>query len=1075
MGGLRRNGFKRPVFDPRPLKSPSTDSVSESISSLPQLIEFNARENPDHTFALQTELNKDGLTEGKGNAYIAFAITFKQLDRMVYHCADWIRNVAISVKQNGGLSEQQPIAIFLESGVGLFLHLAALLTLDIPVLLISARLSPTSILHLLRETGAKTVLTSHRTRPSLSEDIHGLAKVVEVKPYTSYMAREPASDTDIEGRVPRYETQKRGADEKNAIILHSSGTTGLYILGYAACHQFVPEEEINWINLSTLPLYHGFGLLAPCLSLSIGMTCCLPPPSIIPATKSTLDLIREISCRSMMTVPSIVDDILSVSEEGERNEALGLLAGLEFLAVGGGALKTSTGATLVKHNIKLLNHYGVTEIGAIAPIFRPGLDYNWRFLRLRSDLGLKLHPIKGSRHFRLVGFPIGWDEPFEVQDELERNETALSHVEVRILGRTDDVIVLKTGEKVQPRQLEDTLNMNPAIRTAVCVGNGYFELAVIIDPVGDNNDSRISVDDVWELIQTINPSVDHHARITSRNAIIIKPAEKQIPRSDKGSVMRQAVHEIFKEEISNAYRAMELDTLEDGFSLDTSDIESAIRHLVTAVAKNRMTSASLRVDEDLFEKGMDSLQAVRLARLLDSGLRQLRRGSQGQRTQISAEFVYRNPTIKALADEIARLVESHAEIKIDGRGDRATQMRVLADEVIAGWSGLGAIPASKHTILMTGSTGNLGAHALARLVRIDSIDKVICLVRGQPPTIDQADSTTSEQKGQSSLLNRQRHALQTAGIRLERGEWTKVEMLDLTSISGEDDIVKAQISNLAHRVTHILHLAWPMDFQRRLESFKPHIKLLQTLVELARDAFVIGNRREPVRLLFPSSIAVVRHHGEVVPETAMQDPLVSVPMGYAEAKWICETYLNHVATHFAGVSPIVVRVGQLSGPEKTSGVWKTEEHLPALIQASQKIGAFPKLDGVASWMPVDRAAFSLVEMMMHRGETPTFLHLENPIRQSLNDILTIVAHELQLQQPFTIPFEQWLQRAAEAGEVRSLETFYRDHFRELAGGAVMLDTVKARRISKCLVGSSALERKLFIEYVHRWQRDGFLR
>ena len=519
-------------------------------------------------------------------------------------------------------------------------------------------------------------------------------------------------------------------------------------------------------------------------------------------------------------------------------------------------------------------------------------------------------------------------------------------MEIRILGRTDDVIVLKTGEKVQPRQVEDALNMDTSIRTAVCVGNGFFELAVIIEPMNNDVDSEAVTGHVWQLVQRINPSVDHHARITSRSAIIIKPAEKQIPRSDKGSIMRQAVHEIFKEEIKSAYSTMELDTLEDGLSFDTSDTESAVKHLVTAVAKNRMTGETLGADDDLFERGMDSLQAVRLARLLDSGLRQSWKEGRSQKVQISAEFIYRNPTIKALTDETARLINPHVEIRIDGRDDRATRMRVLADEVTAGWSDQVAVRAIKHTILMTGSTGNLGAHALARLVRIDSIDKVICLVRSQQPAVDCADSA-NEHKALSNLLDRQRRALETAGVCLEPGEWTKVEMLDISPVVGESDMAKAQVSKLARRITHILHLAWPMDFQRKLESFKPHIRLLQRLVELAQNAFIAREKREPIRLLFSSSIAVVRHYGEVVPESAMPDPLVSVPMGYAEAKWVCETYLNHVAAHLPGVDPIVIRVGQLSGPESTSGVWKTEEHLPALIQASQRIGVFPKLDGVS--------------------------------------------------------------------------------------------------------------------------------
>lgn len=70
-------------------------------------------------------------------------------------------------------------------------------------------------------------------------------------------------------------------------------------------------------------------------------------------------------------------------------------------------------------------------------------------------------------------------------------------------------------------------------------------------------------------------------------------------------------------------------------------------------------------------------------------------------------------------------------------------------------------------------------------------------------------------------------------------------------------------------------------------------------------------------------------------------------MGYAKAKWVCEIYLDHVAQYSSVVEPVVDGVGQLSGPERTSGIWKTEEHIPALVRASQKIGAFPNLKGVS--------------------------------------------------------------------------------------------------------------------------------
>ena len=54
-------------------------------------------------------------------------------------------------------------------------------------------------------------------------------------------------------------------DNVGAVILHSSGTTGLpkpilltnrYLLGYATCHRLQPEESEGRLNVSTMPLYH---------------------------------------------------------------------------------------------------------------------------------------------------------------------------------------------------------------------------------------------------------------------------------------------------------------------------------------------------------------------------------------------------------------------------------------------------------------------------------------------------------------------------------------------------------------------------------------------------------------------------------------------------------------------------------------------------------------------------------------------------------------------------------------------------------------------------------------------------
>ncbi|XXH03672.1 hypothetical protein Hte_010077 [Hypoxylon texense] len=1033
MGDYHQSFFKRPVFSPRPSKNPLLES---DISSLPDLVRFNARENPHHVFALQSEINHDEPNGTGQNTYKVSQITFEQLEILTRRCVSWIRSTIHTLGGNGGTDT--------------------------------------------RKTKARTILVSQRTQTSLSQDVQDLVNVQVVEPYHALIKSGTIDETDETWR----DGQQGDGTDVGSVILHSSGTTGLpkpilltqrYLLGYAACHQFAPEEYIDWVSLSTLPLYHGFGLLAPCLSLSVGMTCCLPPASVIPATKSTLDLLRTFKCRSLMTVPSIVDDILSTPENGERQAALELLGRLEFLAVGGGALRPQNGLTLAEHKVKLLNHYGATELGAIAPIFRPGPDYNWRYLRLRSDLGLELHPIPDSDRFRLVGFPIGWNKPFEVQDELERNPD--SPCEVRILGRTDDLIVLKTGEKVQPQQLEETLNADPAIRAAVCVGSGFFELAVIIDPVNDDSDEESIKDHVWELITAANPTLDHHARITSKAAIIIKPRGTSIPRSDKGSVMRRAVHEIFKEEIEDAYAAMESESLGEGFKLDPANMEAGIRHLIAAVASNRVDSETMDPDQDLFESGMDSLQSVLLARLLNSALRTLQSAGGNEIPKVAVDFVYQNSSIRKLATESARLVNPDEAQALERR-DRLAEITTVANKFLARADEAIQRQTGKHVILMTGSTGNLGAHTLARLARTKTVRKIICLIRNT--------SASSSNSTASNLLERQRRALETAGFHFGPEEWAKVELLSLGSVFGSNKTDNSsQLSYLANQVTHILHLAWPMDFHRTLQSFEPHIELVQKLVELAQQAHATRQATEPVRLLFSSSIAVVRYIGDtkgdgrarqMVPESVMEDPRVSVPMGYAEAKWVCETVLNRIGDRIPEqVEPVVVRIGQLSGPEGTSGVWKTEEHLPTLVQASQRVGAFPLLEGDMSWIPVDRAAQSLVEMALHRGNVDRFVHLENPVRQSMSNAFTIMGYEMQLSSPILIPYEQWVKRVTEIGAIRGLELFFKDHFRDLAEGGVILDTTKARALSKTLAGSSGVGRELLIEYLNRWRRDGFLK
>ncbi len=79
-----------------------------------------------------------------------------------------------------------------------------------------------------------------------------------------------------------------------------------------------------------------------------------------------------------MTVRFILEDIAIVGEPG----SVDALSDLHFVAFGGGLIQKSVGEKLSSARVKLLNHYGTTEIGPISPIFIPPKDYDYLYSRL---------------------------------------------------------------------------------------------------------------------------------------------------------------------------------------------------------------------------------------------------------------------------------------------------------------------------------------------------------------------------------------------------------------------------------------------------------------------------------------------------------------------------------------------------------------------------------------------------------------------------------------------------------------------------------------------------------------------
>ncbi|KAL4866181.1 hypothetical protein BDV12DRAFT_210641 [Aspergillus spectabilis] len=1037
-----------------------------AIRTLPELIEWNAKHNPDHLFCTQLLSQSTEATDN------ACHVTHSQLRQAILRCSRRLRSQIPglhlpSVTDGGEIVKSGPVVLFIGSNIGLWVHLLALMAIGVPVAVLSARLSPTAVRNLLATINAKAVIVSPRLAGTIQEAI-AQGRVTEsntnCQVYIQEKFQHDLSATELERDVdaafdPRHFISE---SDKNVLILHSSGTTGLpkpifhphrYLLGFTQCHQLNEADDVEGAVLSALPLFHGFGLLAPCIALGSGKPFMLPPPNTIPTGPSIVQLVQSYGPRGLMAVPHILEEITA----SPTTEWVHTLKPLQFVLSGGGPLKVSVGEKLAESGVRLLAHFGTTECGPLAPVFIPTSDYDWRYIRLRRDIAYSLDVIQaegstGQREYKLTMRPFGWDEPFQVQDVLISRSDTYKY-DVRAAGRTDDLIVLGNGEKVLPRVLEALLCEHDRVKAAVAFGEGQFQIGVLVEPVQavDNIDEFKSI--LWPVITEAGKQMDSHARISSMSSIMITTPEKPLPRSDKGSVLRKEVYRIYASEIQRAYQDLE-STSQGSGALNLEDLEDSLKDLILRELSWEIPDTEWDCDSDLFELGMNSLQATQLHRLLVSSLHE-------HKSSIPVNFIHLNPTIAKLTQGLRSIVG----ISSTTRENPALEI----DNFIRCYSISTLEP---MVVLLTGSTGNLGSNLLDYLVRSPHVQRVICLNR----------RASKPDAPQDSMLQRQLEMAKEKGVHIPASTPSKIEVLQVEPSADILGLDTETYDRLAASITHVIHNAWPMDFKRGLSSFRSQFQYLNSLLKLSLRAR--EHLKGKMRFLFISSIAVVGtypslHGTRIVPEVEAEKNSVIDNFGYGRAKFVCESMLHEAArSQPEGIELAIVRVGQMSGSSR-SGHWNPKEHIPMMLRFSNKISKLPAISGTLSWIPVDEAATVLGEILVSPGPLAPIYHLENPIRQSWHDMMSAIGDAMHIPASDHPPFDEWLRQVreyvqtsgteADRTEFQMLADFLDRDFRRMATGGIVLDTQNTRAASRTLQYADEVSPQVVALYVEQWR------
>ncbi|XXH00815.1 hypothetical protein Hte_007166 [Hypoxylon texense] len=431
----------------------------------------------------------------------------------------------------------------------------------------------------------------------------------------------------------------------------------------------------------------------------------------------------------------------------------------------------------------------------------------------------------------------------------------------------------------------------------------------------------------------------------------------------------------------------------------------------------------------------------------------------------------------------APMTDASAAARVLNRGDVAAR-EAEAERLVAaytqGWESALLEAAANHTtnthtdrgatVVVTGASGSLGSHLVQTLAERSDVATVVCMNRP-------VSNVPAEKRQLDSLSSR--------GIELSPAARAKLRVYDTDTSKPQLGLPAEEYAWLARHGTHIIHNAWPMSGTRPLKAYEPQIRVMRNLLDLARDMATTGAPRQ-VGFQLVSSIGVVGFSdGPHVPEGPV--PMASViPSGYNEGKWTCERMLGAtLRRHPRLFRASVARPGQISG-STASGVWNPVEHFPFLVKSAQALKAWPDLRGVLHWLPVDRSAAVMVDLLKIEdrdgtaGEASQVYHIDNPVGQPWRDMSAVLAAALDIPPHGIIPFPEWVERVRRSplspkeNPAIQVVGFLEGHFERMACGGIVLGTQRAGEDSETMARQGPVSEEVVRAYVAAWKTSGFL-
>ncbi|EPS94264.1 hypothetical protein FOMPIDRAFT_1055251 [Fomitopsis schrenkii] len=881
----------RKTFPPLPrvhaLSSTTFESppIENTSLTLPELFEWHLEHSPNHR--LFVFLTSDGTIR---------TITWAQEVRAMYRGAGIIHS-RLAVITSESSAEPPVVAIIAPSdAIPYYTTIVSIIRANCAAFLVSPRNSPLAVAHLINKVGASHILVSRdqAMQDLVSEALeilktqYGSKELPTQSPMLTFEDLFPPSQTPTDCIPPPH--VNRGPDAR-AIILHSSGSTAFpkpvvttnYLALQVALNAWFGERDLTdkVFSLHAIPIFHGMGIAMLAWTVSCGVVLSTfesMSPAPIPAPDDIFAAAKATRCDYIVGVPTIVEAScahvvpmcvkltgMAMQTWAKSPEYVRWLATRSGL-YGGGPLDKNTGDYLAAQGVTLFVLYGTTEAGIMSPMLPAEVGDDWEYFKFSKQFTPHMVP-SGENSFELVMRANPYYCPAIVNttlDEGVREDGPLDHAQYwgEVYSQTN------------PGPLENMLNQDLHVRSSVMFGRGQFQAGIIVDPkppyrfdpVDETKLAEFRISSGEPTVERMNAYAPQHSRLFKEMIVVANPS-KPFTYTAKGTVRRQAVLEEYAEEIGALYAKVEDST--------QASIPPPLHWgLVTTLDFVRKVVSKVLVrgvddDDDLFEHGCDSLQATYIRNallLLLLLLRALRDSAHLDTRRNVGNFVYQHNTVRLLASFLLGVATGS---NVDAGCSRETQSGKMAAMAAKYLEGLPtrAVPRlenpSGHVVLLTGTTGSLGAYVLARLVNDSAVDRVYALNR--PAAHGQ------------SLQSRQKSALLEHGLDSNVLEHSKVVLLESDLSVPGFSLPQFLYAEMHASVTHIIHNAWRVDFHLVLESFELNVRVLFTETGVSPIAYT----RISLALRYIVYLLNSRHP---LPLAALADSRSTALMG--EGSWL---------------------------------------------------------------------------------------------------------------------------------------------------------------------------------------------